>query len=390
MREIQSGFPSRRGAMVADPEYKQAGRRNPGKRQRTGLALKSTSLRYSAAEAPKSSESYTDQVISVGSWPSASGASDGAALAVNRGNRRKNGGAVDLASPQPSNQTALRSGLSRPPYSTPIGRALCRSGESVHVVDVRGGRVTLTPTASWSVHGSEDPSTWFYRVNLSGPDSTRTVTLPQTSVLHVRYAPSPDRPWAGRSPVALALDTAKAASLLETATAGELGFTQTQMLTPRRAAGDFGVAETLAPDTLSKIVSAFSEHVNVGAFVLPADVTPSRLGPEPPDSFPLLRDRLENAMYAMHGIPPASDRSTNSTGTCQCVKRFGRCSTWACSNHLGAIIAEELQREVRPRRRPRLLRASRRAISSGTSPRPRLTRESWTHTAGSRSHRGTR
>ena len=86
---------------------------------------------------------------------------------------------------------------------------------------------------------------------------TRLVTLPAASVLFVKYSPHPSRPWAGRSPVQLAIDTAKAAGLLETATAGELGFTQTQMLTPRRAAGDYGVAETLAPETLSKIVSAF-------------------------------------------------------------------------------------------------------------------------------------
>ena len=87
---------------------------------------------------------------------------------------------------------------------------------------------------------------------VSGPDVTRLVTLPAASVLHFKYAPHPSRPWAGRSPVALARDTAQAAGLLEKATAAELGFTQTQMLTPRRAAGDYGVAETLAPETLSK------------------------------------------------------------------------------------------------------------------------------------------
>ena len=176
---------------------------------------------------PEVRESYTDQVIAR-IMASASGASDGGALAAIETAARWWGLGLASATVKPSN-LALAS--ITPSVLDTIGRALCRSGESLHVVDVRGGRVTLTPTASWSVHGSDDPSTWFYRVNLSGPDSTRTVTLPQTSVLHVRYAPSPDRPWAGRSPVALALATSKAASLLETATAGELGFTQTQMLT---------------------------------------------------------------------------------------------------------------------------------------------------------------
>ena len=328
------------------------------------------------------SSSYSDLVISQ-IMAHASGASDGGALAAIETAARIWGSGLASATVKPDN-VALKSVT--PSVLDAVGRALCRSGESLHVVDVRGGRVTLTPTASWSVHGSEDPSTWLYRVNLSGPDSTRTVTLPQTSVLHVRYAPSPDRPWAGRSPVALALDTAKAASLLETATAGELGFTQTQMLTPRRAAGDFGVAETLAPDTLSKIVSAFSEHANVGAFVLPADVTPSRLGPEPPDSFPLLRDRLENAMYAMHGIPPALINS-NSNGVS--MREGFRQVLHGLLKPLGALVVEELQAKLDPARRPRLLRAAG-GRHHGKRPRPRITRQSWTHTAGSRSHRGTR
>ena len=271
---------------------------------------------------PEVRESYTDQVISR-IMASASGASDGGSLAAIETAARWWGLGLASATVKPSN-LALAS--ITPSVLDTIGRALCRSGESLHVIDVRNGRLTLTPTASWSVHGSDDPASWRYRVTLSGPDSTRTITREAASVLHVLYAPHPSRPWAGRSPVKLALDTARAAGLLENATAGELSFTQTQMLTPRRAAGDFGVAETLAPDTLSKIVSAFSEHANVGAFVLPADVTPSRLGPEPPDSFPLLRDRLENAMYAMHGHTASACRSTNSTGTCQCVRRFGKCS----------------------------------------------------------------
>ena len=290
---------------------------------------------------PEVRESYADTVVAR-MLAASSGVGDGGALAAIETAARWWGLGLASATVQPAN-LALAS--ITPSVLDTVGRALCRSGESLHVIDFRNGRLTLTPTASWSVHGSDDPSTWLYRVNLSGPDSTRTVTLPQTSVLHVRYAPSPDRPWAGRSPVALALATSKAASLLETATAGELGFTQTQMLTPRRAAGDFGVAETLAPDTLSKIVSAFSEHVNVGAFVLPADVTPSRLGPEPPDSFPLLRDRLENAMYAMHGIPPALI-AAQGTGTA--MREAFRQVLHSLLKPLGAIIAEELREKLDP------------------------------------------
>ena len=290
---------------------------------------------------PEVRESYTDQVVAR-MLAASTGVGDGGALAAIETAARWWGLGLASATVKPSN-LALAS--ITPSVLDTIGRALCRSGESLHVIDVRNGRLTLTPTASWSVHGSDDPASWRYRVTLSGPDSTRTIEREAASVLHIKYAASPARPWAGRSPVQLALDTARAAGLLENATAGELSFTQTQMLTPRRSAGDYGVAETLAPETLSKIVSAFSEHVNVGAFVLPADVTPSRLGPEPPDSFPLLRDRLENAMYAMHGIPPAL---VAARGTGTALRESFRQVLHGLVRPLGALLAEELQAKLDP------------------------------------------
>ena len=226
-----------------------------------------------------------------------------------------------------------------------IGRALCRSGESLHVIDVRNGRVVLTPCGRWTVHGSDDERTWIYRCDLSGPDATRTITREADSVLHVRYAAPAARPWKGRSPVQLAIDTARAAGLLETATAGELNFTQQQVLTPRRGAGDYALTDTLSPDTVEKIVSAVAAHIGTGVFTIPADVTAQRLGPEPPDSFALLRDRLENSIYAMCGIPPALV-ATRGTGTA--MREAFRQVLHGLLRPLGALLAEELQAKLDP------------------------------------------
>ena len=205
--------------------------------------------------------------------------------------------------------------------------------------------MTLTPVASWSVHGDDLAENWLYRVTLNGPDSTRVVTLPAAAVVHCRYAPSPAAAWRGRSPVALARDTARAAGLLEKATSEELNFTQSQMLTPRRAAGDYGVAETLNPETIQKIVSAFSDHMNTGAFVIPADVQAQRLGPEPPDSFPLIRDRLENSLLAMHGVPPALITPTGNAGA---MREGFRQLLHGLIKNLGALVVEELQAKLDP------------------------------------------
>ena len=290
---------------------------------------------------PEVRESYTDQVIAR-IMASASGASDGGALAAIETAARWWGSGLASASVKPDTP-ALKS--VSPTILDSIGRALCRSGNSLFAIAVRGGRVTLTPAASWSVHGDDLAASWLYRVTLNGPDSTRVVTLPSASVLHIRYSPHPSRPWAGRSPLQLGAATARAAALLETATSEELNFTQSQMLTPRRAAGDYGVAETLNPDTIQKIVSAFSDHMNTGAFVIPADVTAQRLGPAPPDSFPLLRDRLENSILAMHGIPPALITPTGNAGA---MREGFRQLLHGLIKNLGALVVEELQAKLDP------------------------------------------
>ena len=286
-------------------------------------------------------ESYTDAVVAR-LMASASGASDGSALAAIEVSARVWGSGLASATVKPDN-VALRS--VSPSILDAIGRSLCRSGESLHVIDVRSGRVTLTPVGSWTVLGNDDPASWMYRVALSGPSTSRTITLPSESVLHVRYAPHPSRPWVGRSPMQMAVDTARAAGLLETATAGELNFTQQQVLTPRRNQSDYGLADSLAPETIQKIVAAFSTHVSTGAFVIPADVQAQRLGPEPPDSFPLLRDRLENSILALHGIPPAL---VAARGTGTAMRESFRQVLHSLLKPLGAILAEELQAKLHP------------------------------------------
>ena len=290
---------------------------------------------------PEVRESYADQVVSRLLAASA-GAGDGGALAAIETAARWWGSGLASASVKPDN-LFLRAVT--PSVLDAVGRSLCRSGESLHVIDVRNGRLTLTPTASWTVHGSDDPASWMYRVTLNGPDSSRTITLPGESVLHFKYAPHPSRPWAGRSPVRLAIDTARVAGLLENATAGELNFTQQQLLTPRRGAGDYSVADSLTPETIEKIVNAFSAHVSTGAFVIPADVTPQRLGHEPPDSFALLRDRFENSILAMCGIPPAL---VASRGTGSAAREAFRQVLHALLKPLGAILGEELQEKLHP------------------------------------------
>ena len=287
------------------------------------------------------SANYTDQVVSQ-ILSSAGGATEGGALAAIETAARIWGSGLSSATVSPSN-LALRAVT--PSVLDGIGRALCRSGESLHVIDVHGGRVTLTPTANWTVSGSSDPASWLYLCTLNGPSTSRAITLPADSVVHVRYAAPASRPWAGRSPMQMAADTARAAARLEHATAEELNsYVQQQILSPRRNPNEYGT-DSLTPDLITKIVESFSAHTGSGAMIVPGDLEPRRLGPSPPDSFALLRDRFERSILSLHGIPP-SLVAEQGTGTA--MREAFRQVLHSCSNHSARSSSKNSKRSSTP------------------------------------------
>ena len=103
--------------------------------------------------------------------------------------------------PQNSRTAALS-----PALLSSIGRRLITSGESVHVIDVAGGKVRLAECSSWNVTGDADPATWRYQVSTTGPSTTATRWVPADAVVHVRYAVSHAEPWRGLSPLTLGRD----------------------------------------------------------------------------------------------------------------------------------------------------------------------------------------
>ena len=287
------------------------------------------------------SANYTEQVVSR-LLAAASATGDGAALSAVETSARWWG--LGLASATVTPATMALAAIS-PSMLDTVGRSLCRFGESLHVIAVRNGQVSLTPCGSWSVQGSDDPTSWKYLVTLNGPTATRTVTLDAASVVHVRYSPHPSTPWAGRSPVRLAIDTARVAGLLEHATGEELSFTQQQILSPRRNQNDYGSVDSLTPDLIDKIVHAFADHTGSGAFVVPGDLEPRRLGPEPPDSYAELRDRFEHSILAMCGVPPAL---VAARGTGTAAREAYRQVLHGLVRPLGLLVAEELQVKLHP------------------------------------------
>ena len=285
-------------------------------------------------------ESYADAVIAR-IMASASAASDGSSLAVVETAARLWSAGLSSATVSPVSG-ALSAVTST--FLAGVGRSLCNTGESLHLIVVSEGRVSLTPVASWSVHGSADPSTWSYRCTMNGPTSTRTSTLGAESLLHIVYAPCPTSPWRGRAPLELAADSIKAACLLESATAGEFSFVQQQILSPRRNQNDYGLADSMSPDSITKVVQAFADHTGSGAFVVPGDLEPRRLGPSPPESFIGIRSGLEQSILAAHGIPVSLVSATTGTALRESLRHLLN----TLLKPLAALVVEELRAKIDP------------------------------------------
>ena len=290
---------------------------------------------------PEVRSSYTEQIVSRLVAAASGATGDGAALGAVEVAARLWG--AGLASARVTPTGGALDAVSATVLDS-IGRSLCRFGESLHVIDVRHGRATLTPCGQWTVQGGDDPASWRYLCTLNGPSTARTITLPAESCLHLRYSPHPSRPWAGRSPLVLAHATGRAATLLERATSAEFSFTQQQILSPKRNQNEYGT-DSFSPDLIEKIVQAFAASTGSDALVVPGDLEPRRLGPTPPDSFATLRELLENSMLALHGIPPSLIRSTG-TGTAlrEAMRQLGA----TLIRPLAELVTQELKEKLDP------------------------------------------
>ena len=202
-----------------------------------------------------------------------------------------------------------------------IGRALCRSGEIVYLLDVTRGRVRLLPaSAAYVVVGQGDPSTWLYTVTVDGPGDTMTYHRPRSGVAHLQYMTDPIRPWFGRAPWASAGLSGTLLAGLEKQLSGEAGGPSGYVL-PMPDVGERGqdgenADEETDPLTTFRrdlaaaggrtvIAPTTSGGYGAGPAAAPAkDFTPERFGFDAPASATEARRDAERAILAACGVPP--------------------------------------------------------------------------------------
>ena len=218
--------------------------------------------------------------------------------------------------------------------------------ECLYLADVAPrGRLRLLRCHSRDTWGDgPDPADWWYRLTVAGPRSTRTVTAPAASVVHVRYATEAHAPARGLSPLAYATLTGTLGAALEQSLGYEAGGAVARLIAlPEGHQSPDGLTDairtargrTLLPETTA---GGWGDSTTAPR----KDFQPARLGADPPSALVNLRQHVESSVLACFGIGAPLGPSGLNDGT---AAREAARRLWTLTiQPLAAVIAEELSR----------------------------------------------
>ena len=294
--------------------------------------------------------------------------------------------------------------MTAPPWDragSPRPAAPWPARQAVYLLDVgTAGRVRLLRATITDVWGDgPDPADWWYRLTVTGPRSTNTVTAPAASVVHVRYATEAHSPARGVSPLQYAALTGTLTANLEQSLGFEAGGAVANLITlpagfngqPPTATGGDGEPlpqdDPLPSDNLAEVIrtakgrtllpETTADNWNGDPNARPPrrDFEPQRLGADPPQALIQLRRHVEDSVLACFGVPSPLGPGGLTDGT---AAREGARRLWTMTiQPLGAVIAEELSRVLERPVTSRVRPAVRYGGPCGSSARRRRPGESW-------------
>ena len=253
--------------------------------------------------------------------------------------------AADVAAPGPLQ------GLLTPERLLMVGRALIRKGEIVLLVRVVDSQVRLFPAESYDVDGGPDPRTWTYRCTLGGPDRTHTFDrVPAESIVHIRYAVDPERPWRGYGPLQVALLAGRLSAETASALADEAGMPRGAFL-PMPIAGDDPTVDALRA-TIRKasgqiLLVEAAHRVASGGPGPQREWQLNRMGAAPPDALVELHSKASLEIYAACGLNPALFTSEGDTASREGYRQALHSVLAPLGRLVAAELSDKLEADVR-------------------------------------------
>ena len=196
-----------------------------------------------------------------------------------------------------------------------IGKSLLSSGESVWLIDVdvdtaepdEAPRVKLIQATSWDVFG--DARHWSYRIDIAGPNSTKTIRVPAESVVHPRINVDPAIPYKGQSPLSVARSTAMLAGGMEAILASEAAAGSGNLIPApiegmEKPALDELKADVGQLDGRPSLVPTMAGGWGEGRAQSVSDWKQVRIGFSPPEGLVKLRPQVEDSILSALATPP--------------------------------------------------------------------------------------
>ena len=236
---------------------------------------------------------------------------------------------------------------------------LIRRGQCVYIIgaDPVDG-LHLAPASHWDVHGGPRPSTWYYRVELSGPSGTAWETHSAAEVLHLRWLTDPARPWAGVSPLQRAADTASLAGWIEKRLSEEASGPVGSFLPVAKYDADADLDADADPLALLRrdiggakgqtlIVETAMASADSPASAPRKDFQVARFGANPPRDLVELRANVTRDVGAACGVPRSLlDASTSGQAMREGWRQFIATSVDGLCRRVEAQILDQLGVEV--------------------------------------------
>ena len=235
-----------------------------------------------------------------------------------------------------------------------MGRALIRGGEFVALVTVTDrGAVGLLPAFGHDVNGKADPSTWQYRITAAGPSGqTVTARAPAASVLHVRYAVDPERPWQGVAPLDSATLAARLAANVSGMLADEAGGPRGSFIPVPGTDGKDPTIEALRGDVrkangAALFVESMAADWDAGdPRGAPRDWEQKRLGASPPAALVELARLAFDEAVASLGCSPALFSASDAGAAREAYRQSFHSLTSPLGMLASAALSETLEADI--------------------------------------------
>ena len=308
-------------------------------------------MRWPWARQPEIRQSYTTQVLGLQFAAATGGGSVADAAASTAIERATALYAAAFSVAAVAAPGAIVEALS-PTWRSGMVRDLLRYGEHLAVIGVTDGSLTLLPASAWAVVGGPDPSSWVYRIELTGPTSTIRHAVPATGVVHLTWSTRRSAPWLGCGPLTnCGLDSRILGGLSRRL--GDRAVQPTGGFLPVPVHDVDPVTNQSKNDALGNDIAAASGRLLIvnttsggdgdRASAPARDYNPTDFGLDIPANVTDLKDSIELKIFAATGIPPGLGSMVSSS---QAVSSLFRQWIHGPVSGLAARVTEELERKL--------------------------------------------